>query len=529
MNFNELNLRSEILRAISEMGYEQATDIQAGSIPSILEGQDVTGRSSTGTGKTAAFGIPIVQRTAENEDRSSVLILAPTRELALQITGEIRKYAKYLPCISVACIYGGQPMDNQIRALKKARIVVGTPGRVMDHMRRRTLKLDHLKTVVLDEADEMLNMGFIDDIRTILGNAPAERQTILFSATLSPEIIKITEEFQTETVFVKADKGKRTAAKIDQSFYYVPKDQKNDALRLLLEASAPRRALIFCNTKSMVDELSSILSDFGYRCAGLHGDTKQNQRNAVMRDFKSGRIRLLIATDVAARGIDVEDVDAVFNYDVPQELEYYVHRIGRTGRAGREGASYTLVAGRVQLSHLREIERYIHAQIEERPLPTTASILEQRETEFKNSLKEQLSEGIDEKWLAFIDSLELEGITAREIAALLCERTQKKNRRTASLQDVVSRPAPKRASAGSFSRNSSRNRSGRNFRDGQSKEETQRGSRRRKDGHSSRNQDSNRRGSQRRPEDRTSHRNSNEFDSGRRRRKKHSGNAPVAK
>ena len=173
MNFNELNLRSEILRAISEMGYEQATDIQAGSIPSILEGQDVTGRSSTGTGKTAAFGIPIVQRTAENEDRSSVLILAPTRELALQITGEIRKYAKYLPCISVACIYGGQPMDNQIRALKKARIVVGTPGRVMDHMRRRTLKLDHLKTVVLDEADEMLNMGFIDDIRTILGNAAA--------------------------------------------------------------------------------------------------------------------------------------------------------------------------------------------------------------------------------------------------------------------------------------------------------------------------------------------------------------------
>ena len=277
----------------------------------------------------------------------------------------------------------------------------------------------------------------------------------------------------------------------------------------------------------MVDELSSILSDFGYRCAGLHGDMKQNQRNAVMRDFKSGRIRLLIATDVAARGIDVEDVDAVFNYDVPQELEYYVHRIGRTGRAGREGASYTLVAGRVQLSHLREIERYIHAQIEERPLPTTASILEQRETEFKNSLKEQLSEGIDEKWLAFIDSLELEGITAREIAALLCERTQKKNRRTASLQDVVSRPAPKRASAGSFSRNSSRNRSGRNFRDGQSKEETQRGSRRRKDGHSSRNQDSNRRGTQRRSEERTPHKNFSDFGHERHRRKNHSAGASA--
>lgn len=459
MNFNELNLRNEILRAVSEMGYEHATDIQAGSIPSILEGQDVTGRSSTGTGKTAAFGIPIVQRTAENEDRSSVLILAPTRELALQITGEIRKYAKYLPCISVACIYGGQPMDNQIRALKKARIVVGTPGRVMDHMRRRTLKLDHLKTVVLDEADEMLNMGFIDDIRTILGSAPADRQTILFSATLSPEIMKITEEFQTETVFVKADKGKRTAAKITQSFYYVSKEQKTDALRLLLEDASPRRALIFCNTKSMVDELSSILGEFGYRCAGLHGDMKQNQRNSVMRDFKSGRIRLLIATDVAARGIDVEDVDAVFNYDVPQELEYYVHRIGRTGRAGREGASYTLVSGRLQLSHLREIENYIHAEIEERPLPSCVSILEKKEAEFRESLKELLSEGIDQQWLDLVDSLEEEGISVREVAALLCQRSQKKNRRITSLQDVVTRPAPKRTSFGA-SRGNDRGRKG---------------------------------------------------------------------
>lgn len=458
MNFNELNLRSEILRAVSEMGYEHATDIQAGSIPSILEGQDVTGRSSTGTGKTAAFGIPIVQRTAENEDRSSVLILAPTRELALQITGEIRKYAKYLPCISVACIYGGQPMDNQIRALKKARIVVGTPGRVMDHLRRRTLRLDHLKTVVLDEADEMLNMGFIDDIRTILGSAPEERQTILFSATLSPEIMKITEEFQTETVFVKADKGKRTASKITQSFYYVSREQKNDALRLLLEDASPRRALIFCNTKSMVDELSSILSEFGYRCAGLHGDMKQNQRNSVMRDFKSGRIRLLIATDVAARGIDVEDVDAVFNYDVPQELEYYVHRIGRTGRAGREGASYTLVSGRLQLAHLREIEKYIHAQIEERPLPSCASILGKKQAEFRESMKELLTEGIDEQWLQLVDSFEEEGISAKEIAALLCQRSQKKNRRISSLQDVVARPAPKRASFDSSSRGNDRKR-----------------------------------------------------------------------
>ena len=308
-------------------------------------------------------------------------------------------------------------MDSQIRALKKSPNRRGKPpGRVMDHMRRRTLKLDHLKTVVLDEADEMLNMGFIDDIRTILGSTPEDRQTILFSATLSPEIMKITEEFQTDTVFVKADKGKRTAAKISQNFCYVSKEQKNDALRLLLEASAPRRALIFCNTKNMVDELSAYLSDFGYRCAGLHGDMKQSQRTSVMKDFKSGRTRLLIATDVAARGIDVEDVDAVFNYDVPQELEYYVHRIGRTGRAGREGASYTLVSGKLQLTQLRKIEQYIHGQIEERPVPTVASIRKQKETEFRDVLREAASEGIDEKWLSFVASLEQEGFSAREIA-----------------------------------------------------------------------------------------------------------------
>ena len=233
-------------------------------------------------------------------------------------------------------------------------------------MRRKTLKLDHLKTIVLDEADEMLNMGFIDDIRTILESAPKNRQTILFSATLSKEILKITEEFQTETVFVKADKGQRTTDTIHQSFYYVSKDQKEDALKLLLEDTQPKKCLVFCNTKRMVDNLSDSLHASGYKAIGLHGDLKQNQRNAVMRDFKSGRSKILIATDVAARGIDVDDVEAVFNYDVPQELEYYVHRIGRTGRAGREGASYTLVSGRLQLKQLREIERYIDSRIEEK-------------------------------------------------------------------------------------------------------------------------------------------------------------------
>lgn len=443
MNFNELSLRQEILRAVSEMGYEEATDIQAGSIPSILEGQDVTGRSSTGTGKTAAFALPLVERTADNADRSSVLILAPTRELALQITDEIRKYAKYLPDVSITSVYGGQPMDAQIRALRKARIVVGTPGRIMDHMRRKTLKLDNLKTIVLDEADEMLNMGFIEDIRTILESAPEDRQTILFSATLSPQIVKITEEFQTETVFVKADKGAKTAAKIHQSFYYVPKPQKNDALKLLMEYARPKKSLIFCNTKRMVDELSDQLSEAGYKAIGLHGDLKQNQRNAVMREFKSGRAKILIATDVAARGIDVDDVEAVFNYDIPQEHEYYVHRIGRTGRAGREGASYTLVSGRGQLQDIREIERYIGAPIEEKKVPTKAEILASQTTSFEDSIWELLNKGVNPIWKEFIQKLTAQGASAEDIAAVLCEKAQKKSKRLSAVADIDNRPAPK--------------------------------------------------------------------------------------
>lgn len=466
MNFSELNLRSEILRAVSEMGYEEATDIQANSIPSILEGQDVTGRSSTGTGKTAAFGLPLVEKAADNTDRSSVLILAPTRELALQITGEIRKFAKYLPGIGVACIYGGQPMDGQIRALKKARIVIGTPGRIMDHMRRKTLKLDHLKTIVLDEADEMLNMGFIDDIRTILESAPKERQTILFSATLSKEILKITDEFQTETVFVKADKGQRTAAKIHQSFYYVAKDQKEDALKLLLEYTQPKKSLVFCNTKRMVDDLAESLHDSGYKAIGLHGDLKQNQRNAVMRDFKSGRSRILIATDVAARGIDVDDVEAVFNYDIPQELEYYVHRIGRTGRAGKEGSSHTLVSGRMQLNQLRDIERYINAEIEEKRVPTKENILRNQTASFQGVLAEALKNGVNPEWVAFVESMTVQGFSAVDIAAVLCEKAQKKNKRLAAVRDIEYRVSPKNNFKNHYGKDDRKNFGKKPYRDG---------------------------------------------------------------
>ncbi|MEG3073763.1 MAG: DEAD/DEAH box helicase, partial [Ruthenibacterium sp.] len=438
MQFNELSLREEILRAVAELGFDEATAIQSGAIPPILAGKDVTGRSSTGTGKTAAFGIPVVQMAADCADRASVLILSPTRELAVQTAGEIRKFAKYLPGVSTAVIFGGQPMDIQIRALKTAKIVIGTPGRLMDHLRRKTLKLDHLKTVILDEADEMLNMGFIDDIRTILESAPENRQTVLFSATMPRAIMQITQDFQHEPVMVAVDGGAKTVESIDQSYYNIPQGGKNDALKLLLEFHRPKRALVFCNTKSMVDELVADLNAAGFRSAGIHGDLKQSQRTAVMADFKSGRNNILIATDVAARGIDVEDIEAVFNYDIPQEYEYYIHRIGRTGRAGKKGASYTLAANRAQLMRVREIERYIKAPIEAREVPSIESISAHGFATFADEIRKGVLEQSGYEWKKFVDDLVKEGVEAADVAAVLCARLQNKNKRLAAVHNVRS-------------------------------------------------------------------------------------------
>ena len=448
MLFSELQLKPEILRAIEEMGFTEATPIQSGAIPPILDGRDVTGRSSTGTGKTAAFGIPAVQMAADGP-KASVLVLCPTRELAVQTAGEVRKLAKYLPGISTAVVYGGQPMDLQIRQLKTAKIVIGTPGRVMDHMRRKTLRLDNLRTIVLDEADEMLNMGFIDDIRTVLESAPPTRQTVLFSATMPPAILKITQDFQTEPALIAVDGGQKTVASIAQSYYNIPQGSKNDTLKLLLEYHRPKRSLVFCNTKRMVDELVAELGGGGFRVSGLHGDLKQNQRNAVMADFKSGRVNVLIATDVAARGIDVDDVEAVFNYDIPQEYEYYIHRIGRTGRAGRVGASYTLAVNRGQVTRVREIERYIGAHIEDKEVPSLESIAQHRSGEFAEDIRRMVNENEGYEWLKFIDQLVAEGCDAREIAAALCAKLQNKNKRLAAVRNVraIVSGAPRQATA----------------------------------------------------------------------------------
>ncbi len=437
MRFNELGISKEILRATDEMGYTEATEIQSKAIPIILEGKDVIGRSSTGTGKTAAFAIPIIEMVSKSSDKAAVLILSPTRELAMQISDEIHKFSKYVSGVSIATVYGGQPMNIQITQLRSAKIVIGTPGRVMDHIRRKTLRLENLKTIVLDEADEMLNMGFVDDIRTILETVPEKHQTVLFSATMPPAILKLTKDFQTDPVMVAVDQGKKTVDRIEQCYYNIPQAGKNDALKLLIEYHKPKRALVFCNTKSATDVLSAELNESGFKSVALHGDLKQSQRTAVMNEFKSGRAKILIATDVAARGIDVDDVEAVFNYDIPTENEYYIHRIGRTGRAGKTGASHTLVANRRQLTNIRDLERYMDATISEKTVPTIESIAERRMSDFSNEIRELISNGVDDGWKSFVEDMGAEGFDAVEIAAALCAKLGSKNKRLAKVRNVA--------------------------------------------------------------------------------------------
>ena len=437
MQFSEMNLLPEILHAIQEIGFTEATDIQSGSIPLLLEGRDMIGRSSTGTGKTAAFGIPVVQMVAQSDGtKGQVLILSPTRELAMQTSDRVHKFSRYLKNVVVATICGGQPMEPQIHQLRNAQIIIGTPGRVMDHMRRRTLTLDNLKTVVLDEADEMLNMGFLEDIQTILTEAPKERQTALFSATMPPVIMNITRKFQSNPEMVAVDGGQKTVDNISQFYFAVPQSAKNDALKLLMEYHRPKRALVFCNTKSMVDELCRELNDCGFKSEGLHGDLKQSQRSQVMQDFKAGRSNILIATDVAARGIDVADVEAVFNYDIPQENEYYIHRIGRTGRAGKEGASYTLAANRTQLMRIHTLERFLGTQIEQAEVPTLEEIREERIKRFSDDMKRMVDEKAGSEWIQFVEKLEDEGYDSKVLAASLCAKLSEKNKKLVAVKNI---------------------------------------------------------------------------------------------
>lgn len=374
LNLNGDLIDTRIMRAVSEMGFEQFTPIQEQAIPVMLDGKDLIGQAQTGTGKTAAFGIPLLQMVDPQMDALQGLVLCPTRELAVQAAEEIRKFAKYMSGIRVLPIYGGQDITRQIRALKGGiQIIVGTPGRVMDHMRRHTIKLSELRTVVLDEADEMLNMGFREDMEAILSEIEGVHQTVLFSATMPQAILDITGQFQDNPVFIKTVQKELTVPSIKQYYYEVRRENKREAVTRLLDYYNPKRTLIFCNTKKMAEELAEHLKGRGYFAEGLHGDLSQAVRDRTMASFRNGSCDVLIATDVAARGIDIGDVEAVINFDVPQEIEYYVHRIGRTGRAGRNGRSFTLVVGR-EIYKIRDIERMCKTTMKARALPTSADI-----------------------------------------------------------------------------------------------------------------------------------------------------------
>ena len=422
--FEELNLSKEVLDAVSDMGFEEMSPIQAQAIPYLMEGEDVIGQAQTGTGKTAAFGIPIVEQVDPAKNAVQAIVLCPTRELCIQVSQEISKLAKYKQGIRVLPIYGGQPIDRQIRSLKKGiQIVIGTPGRVMDHIRRKTLKLDDVRMFVLDEADEMFDMGFREDIEFVLNYIPGERQSLFFSATMAPEILRFAKKYQAEPKIVKIQHKEMTVPKVDQFYYELKSFMKSEILSRVLDIYNPKLSVVFCNTKRMVDELTTDLQSRGYFADGLHGDLKQTQRDVVMNKFRKGTIDILVATDVAARGIDVDDVDLVVNYDIPQDNEYYVHRIGRTARAGREGTAISFVTSR-DYNNLRDIQKYTKTTIERKLMPTLKDIRENQDSKTLNELRRIMDHENLENQIKTVSFLEAEEYSASQIAAAILKLYQ---------------------------------------------------------------------------------------------------------
>ncbi|MBP2133878.1 ATP-dependent RNA helicase DeaD [Methanomicrobium sp. W14] len=419
LKFSELNISKEILKAIEDMGFEEPTPIQQLSIPLIMQGRDVTGQAQTGTGKTASFAIPVIEKLDTKSCSVQTIVLSPTRELTIQIAEEFNRLLKYRDDVRVLPIYGGQPIERQISVLKRGvHVVVGTPGRVMDHLRRGTLNLSSVSIVVIDEADQMLDMGFKEDLEAILEYAPKERQTILFSATMPRPILKISKAFQKNPEFLKLNPKELTVPLIEQSYIEVRERDKLDVLCRLIDISGQGLSMIFCNTKKRVDELSSSLHSRGYFAEGLHGDMKQSLRDRVMGKFRNGSIDILIATDVAARGIDVEDIDTVYNYDVPQDVEYYVHRIGRTGRAGKTGRAYTFVGPR-ETEKLRMIQRLARVKIRRVSPPSTRDVENCRIERFLDKVRNVMTESDLSAYTPHVERLMDEDFTLTDISAAL--------------------------------------------------------------------------------------------------------------
>lgn len=412
--------------AISDMGFVEASPIQAETFELIMEGRDMVAQAHTGSGKTAAYSIPCIEKIDLDNKSTQLLILCPTRELVMQVGVEVQKLAKYKD-ISIVTVYGGQQIDRQLSILKQrgAQILIATPGRLMDHMKRKSVDISNIKTVVLDEADEMLDMGFREDIHTILQDSPQTRQTIMFSATMEKDILKLTQKFQNNPIIVNVMSEKLNNPEIEQVYFEVLNKNKLELLSRLLDMNNIQLGLIFCNTKSMVDDLVESLKTKGYFADGLHGDLNQNQREKVMRKFRQGSTQLLVATDVAGRGIDVDDVEAVFNYDLPRDDEDYVHRIGRTGRAGKKGKAFTFVS-RKEVSSIKRIERANGVQILKKSAPSIEEIEESKCEKFLDTVKSEILKGDLPEYVELVKSVMGDNFSEIQVAAALMKMSMGK-------------------------------------------------------------------------------------------------------
>ncbi|MCF6137255.1 DEAD/DEAH box helicase [Pseudalkalibacillus berkeleyi] len=446
--FKDLGIETRTLKAISDMGFEEPTPIQRDSIPVALEGRDLIGQAQTGTGKTAAFGIPIIEKIDKDESGVQALIVTPTRELTIQVAEELNKIGNHKR-IRTLPIYGGQHIGLQIKALKKRpQILVGTPGRLLDHLNRKTIRLGELNTVVLDEADEMLNMGFIDDIKSILSQIPEEHHTMLFSATMPKAIQSLANQFMKEDrEIIRVKASEMTVTKIDQRYVKVHEREKFDVLCRLLDIQAPELAIIFGRTKKRVDEVTDALNKRGYSADGIHGDLTQQKRDRVMKKFRSGRVDILVATDVAARGIDISGVSHVYNFDIPQDPESYVHRIGRTGRAGNTGVAITFMTSR-EFDHLKTIEQITKKRMEPMTIPSTDDAIEGQQRMAADQLINAIKNDDLDSYHNVADEL-LSQYNARDIvAAALKGYTKEPDKTPVEITPIKPLDSKKRSSKG---------------------------------------------------------------------------------
>ncbi len=431
--FSELGLPAPLLAAIASLGYERPSPIQAMSIPPALAGKDLVGLSATGSGKTAAFALPALTLLDLKNRRPQVLILCPTRELAVQVCEEVHRLGAKMTGLHATPVYGGAPMDRQLRALRDgAQLVVGTPGRLLDHLRRGSFDASHVKMAILDEADRMLDMGFKEEMDELLAALPAERQTLFFSATMNPGVSRLIRSFGKDPQIVEIQQKARTVSTVEQSYFEVRQRSKVEVLSRILDMNPPRLGIIFCNTKRSVDECTEDLVNRGYAADRLHGDMTQQMRERVLRRFREGSVELLVATDVAARGLDIDEIDIVFNYDLPTDPEDYVHRIGRTGRAGRSGRAVSFVYGR-DIYRLQSIERYTRQVIRRERIPTVEQVEGKRADLIFDGLRERLESGKFDAYQDNIDRLLEQGHTPTDIAGALVTMLRESSGREGSM------------------------------------------------------------------------------------------------